>query len=183
MEETTEQPTLMSHVIKWGLIVGGVSITMTILLYAIDYTLMVQLKTLFGLLLVYFGITIYAGIDYRKSVGGYLPYGKAFIHGFGVLAVSGLVATIFSFILYNVIDSELPQKLTDASIENTRQMMEGFGADEAAIDKGLEDARERTAKQFTPVGQLIGFASILFFSAFMALISALFVRKNEPVEL
>jgi hypothetical protein len=182
MEPTNEQPGLFNHVIKWGLIVAGVSITMTILLYVLDYTLMVQLKTLFALLLVYFGITVYGGIDYRKSIGGFLPYGKAFIHGFGVLAVSGLVATIFSFILYNVIDTELPQKLTDASLENTRQMLEGFGTPEDAIDKAMEEGRKSTERQFTPVGQLIGFATILFFSALMALISALFVRKNEPID-
>jgi len=182
MEEKNEQPTLMNHIIKWGLIVGGVSITLTILLYAVDYTLMVQLKTLFALLMVYFGIATYAGIDYRKSVGGYLKYGKAFVHGFGIFAVSGLIATIFSFILYNVIDTELPQKLTDASIENTRQMMENFGTPEDAMDKAMADAKASTEKQFTPAGQALSFLSILFFSAIMALISAIFVKKNEPEE-
>ena len=182
MEETKEQPTLMNHAIRWGLIVAGVSITMTILLYIIDYSLMVQLKVLFSLLAIYLGITIYAGIEYRKSVGGFLPYGKAFQHGYLVLILSGLIATLFAAILYNVIDPELPQKLTDASIENTREMMENFGAPDDAIDKAIEDARERTAKQFTLGGQALGYLTILVASAIMALISALIVRKNEPVE-
>jgi hypothetical protein len=183
MTQTEEPVTLQSHVIKWGLIVGAVSIVLTILLYVIDYTLMVQLKTLFVMLLIYLGITIYAGIDYRNSIGGFLPYGKAFVHGFLVLAISALVATLFSMILYNVIDTELPQKLTDASLENTREMLTNFGTPEDAIDQALEDARSRTENQFTITGQLIGFASILFFSAIMALISAIFVKKNQPVEL
>jgi hypothetical protein len=182
MEQNAEPVALKNHVIKWGLIVGAVSITLTILLYVVDYTLMVQLKTLFVLLLIYLGITIYAGIDYRNGVGGFLPYGKAFIHGFLVLAVSALIATLFNMVLYNVIDSELPQKLTDASLENTREMMSNFGAPEDAIDQAIEDARSRTENQFTITGQLIGFASILFFSAIMALISAIFVKKNQPVE-
>lgn len=182
MEETNEQPTLMSHVIKWGLIVGGVSIAITILLYAIDYTLMVQLKVLFAMLAIYLGIVIYSGIDYRKSIGGYMKYGQAFIHGFGVLALSALVSTIFAFLLYNVIDTDLPKNLTDASIENTRAMMEGFGAPEESIDQALEQAKESSAKQFTPGGQALGYLYILIFSAIMALISALVVRKNEPVE-
>ena len=183
MEENAESVSLKNHVIKWGLIVGAVSITLTILLYVLDYTLMVQLKTLFVMLLIYLGITIYAGIDYRNGVGGFLPYGKAFVHGFLVLAVSALVATIFNFVLYNVIDTELPQKLTDASLENTREMMVSFGAPEEAIDKAIEEGRGRTESQFTITGQLIGLASILFFSAIMALISAIFVKKNQPVEI
>ncbi|MCW5911980.1 MAG: DUF4199 domain-containing protein [Cyclobacteriaceae bacterium] len=183
MEQNAEPVALKNHVIKWGLIVGGVSITLTVLLYVIDYTLMVQLKTLFVMLLIYLGITIYAGIDYRNNIGGFLPYGKAFVHGFLVLAVSALVATLFSMVLYNVIDPDLPQNLTDASLENTREMMEKFGAPEEAIDQAIEDAKGRTANQFTITGQLIGYASILFFSAIMALISAIFVKKNPPVEL
>jgi hypothetical protein len=183
MEQNTESVSLKNHVTKWGLIVGAVSITLTILLYVVDYTLMVQLKTLFVMLLIYLGITIYAGIDYRNGVGGFLPYGKAFVHGFLVLAVSALLATLFNMVLYNVIDAELPQKLTDASLENTREMMVSFGAPEESIDQALEEARGRTENQFTITGQLIGFASILFFSAIMALISAIFVKKNQPVEL
>ncbi|MBX2896496.1 MAG: DUF4199 domain-containing protein [Cyclobacteriaceae bacterium] len=182
MVQTEESVSLKGHVIKWGLIVGAISITLTVLLYVIDYTLMVQLKTLFLMLLIYLGVTIYAGIDYRNNIGGFLPYGKAFVHGFLVLAISALVATLFSAVLYHVIDTELPQKLTDASLENTRQMMEKFGAPEDAIDKALEDAKGRTANQFTITGQLISYASILFFSAIMALISAIFVKKNQPVE-
>ncbi|MBL7871049.1 MAG: DUF4199 domain-containing protein [Cyclobacteriaceae bacterium] len=183
MEETNEQPTLMSHVIKWGLIIGGASITMTVLLYAIDYTLLVLLKVFFTMLLVYLVLTIFGGIEYRKSVGGYLKYGQAFIHGFGVLALSGLIATIFGIILYNVIDPELPENLTKASLENMREMMIGFGAPENAIDEAIAKEEVKAADRYTISGQALGYLIILIASAFMALISALFVRKNEPVEL
>lgn len=182
MEETKEQRTLMKHAVQWGLIVGGVSIILTILLYAIDYALMVQLKVLFLSLAIYLGLVIYAGLNYRKSIGGFMPFGKAFQHGFIILAVSALVATIFSFVLYNVIDTELPKKLTDATIENTRAMMENFGAPEDKIDEELVKAEERTKDQFTVIGQAKGYFFILIFSAIMALISALIVKKNEPVE-
>src|SRR5258708_3330832 len=119
MEEnqSQNQPTLVNHAIRWGLITAGASIVLTILCYVIDYTIMVEFKLLFISLAIYFGIMIYAGIDYRKSQDGYLTYGKAFQHGFLILAISGLVGTIFSFILYNVIDTELPQKLTDSARE------------------------------------------------------------------
>jgi hypothetical protein len=179
-ENTTPAPTLMKHAIRWGMITAVVSIIYTMLLYVIDYTLMVQLKFLFLALAVYFGIVIYAGIDYRKSIGGFLSYGKAFQHGFIILAVSALIASMFNLLLYNVIDTELPQKLTDASIENTRAMMESFGTPEDAMDEALEKAQESTAEQFTVFGMIKGYGMILIFSAIMALISAIFVRKNQP---
>ena len=66
MEESKTQ-TLFNHAIRWALICAGISIVLTVLMYVIDYTLMVQLKVLFILLAIYLGIVIYAGIDYRKS--------------------------------------------------------------------------------------------------------------------
>lgn len=183
MEETNESPTLLNHTIRWGLILGVIAVVINVLLYVIDESMMVQLKTLFISLLVYMGIAIYAGIDYRKMVGGYLTYGKAFQHGFLVLAISALVGTLYNLLLHFVIDTDLAERLTEASIENTRQMMEGFGAPEDQIEKGLNDARERTAKQFTLSGMALGYVFILGFSAVMALISALFVRRNEPMEM
>jgi Mn2+/Fe2+ NRAMP family transporter len=182
-DNSTPTPTLMSHAIRWGGITAAVSVILTMLLYAIDYTLMVQLKILFIFLAIYIGIVIYAGIDYRKSIGGFLSYGKAFQHGYLIYIISGLIATVFSMLLYFVIDPELPQKLTDASIENTREMMIGFGAPEDTIDNALEEAKEATAKQFTVTGIALGYLRILVVSAIMALISAIFVRRNQPVEI
>jgi hypothetical protein len=182
MEETNQPSTFMSNIVRWGLITGGVSVVFSILLYVIDYTLMVQLKVLFIALAIYLGLAIYGGIDYRKSIGGFMSYGKAFQHGFLILAISALVATLFNALMYNVIDTELPKKLTEASIENTRAMMENFGAPEDSIDQALEKAEESSKEQFTIVGQLKGYFYILIFSAIMALISALVVRKKEPVE-
>jgi hypothetical protein len=179
-ENTTPAPTLLNHALRWGMITAAISIIITMLMYAIDYTLMIQLKILFISLAVYLAITIYGGIDYRKAVGGFLPYGKAWQHGFLVLAISGLVATIFSLLLYNVIDPELPEKLVDASIENTRALMEKFGAPADSIDDALDKARDQTANRFTMSGILLGYVQIAIFSAIMALISALFVRKNQP---
>jgi hypothetical protein len=176
----TQNTTLFNHAIRWGGILGAVSILITMTLYAVDYTLMVQLKTLFLSLLIYLGLVIYAGINYRNSIGGYLSFGKAFQHGFLVLAISALISTIFNILLYTAIDPELPQKLTDASIENTRQMMENFGAPEDQVDEALEQARERSDDQFSVGGLALGYVWILVFSAIMALISGLIVKKNEP---
>jgi hypothetical protein len=176
----TQNTTIFNHAIRWGGILGAVSILITMILYAVDYSLMVQLKTLFISLLIYLGLVIYAGINYRNSIGGFLSFGKAFQHGFLVLAISALISTIFNILLYTAIDPELPQKLTDASIENTRQMMENFGAPEDQVDEALEQARERSNDQFSVGGLALGYVWILVFSAIMALISGLIVKKNEP---
>ncbi|HTH57962.1 MAG TPA: DUF4199 domain-containing protein [Cyclobacteriaceae bacterium] len=182
MEENQGQPTLVNHAVKWGLIAAGVSIVLTILCYVIDYTLMVQLKFALLSLAIFIGIVIYAGIDYRNSQGGFLSYGKAFQHGFLIMAVSGLVGTLFGMLLYNVIDAELPQKLVDASLDNTREMLEKFGVPDDKMDEALEKAKADTASRFTIFGQIKGYLILLIIVAVISLITSLFTRKNQPVE-
>lgn len=179
-ENTTPAPTLLSNAFRWAMICAGISIIISMAMYAINYEWMVQMKMLFISLAVYLGVTIYGGIDYRNSIGGYLKYGKAWQHGFLILAISGLVATLWSIVLYNVIDPELPEKLVDASIENSRAMLEGFGMSGDAMDDAMDQARDSVANQFTILGIFKSYITIVIFSALMALISALIVRKNEP---
>jgi hypothetical protein len=180
---TTTAPTLFRNALRWAIIMGIVSILFTIILYVIDYTLMVQMKMLLVALAIYFGIAIYGGIEYRNSIGGYLSYGKAWQHAMIVFAISALMSTAWNLIFYNVIDPELPGKLTDAAIENQRAMMQSFGAPEDQIDTALEQARTRAADQYTVGGMAIGYLIILAVSAVMALITSIFVKRNEPVEM
>jgi len=104
-------------------------------------------------------------------------------HGFLVFAISGLLATIFTLLLYTVIDPELPAKLTEATLEKTAEMMEGFGAPQDAIDKAMDDARERSESQYSVTGSFTGYGFMLIMSAIFSLITGLVVRKNEPMEM
>ncbi len=185
MEDTStspQGPSLINHAIKWGLISAAVSIIITLLLYVVDYTLMVQIKFALFSLVLYLGIVIYGGIEYRKSEGGYLDFGKAYLHGLIIFALSGLVGTIFNILLYTVIDPELPTKLVDASIENTRAMMEQFGAPADGMDEALEKVKTDTEARFTVVGLAKSYLWVVVVSAVLALITGLIVRKRQPVE-
>lgn len=182
MEQEEKAPTLLSHALKWGVIAGAVSIALVVILYVVDYTMMVQLKFLLVSLLISLGLVSYAGVDYRKTVGGFLPYGKAWQHGYVTFVTSGLIYTLFAMLLYFVIDPELPEKLVEASLENARTMMENFGAPADQIDTEVEKARARTENQFTAGGLATGFGISLIIYAILASITALFARKNPPID-
>jgi len=182
MEEQETPPTLINHAAKWGIISGAVGILMTVLLYVVDYTAMVTFKFLGVAIVIGLGIVIYAGIDYRKSIGGYLSYGKAWQHGFVAFAISGIIGVIFQMLMYNVIDTELPEKMADAIVENTREMMANFGAPEGQMDEALEKARADSLDRFTIVGMAKGYLFQLIGVAIIALITAIFVKKNPPVD-
>jgi len=184
MEETsTQQPTLFQHAAKWGLIFGALSIALTAIAYVVDYTILADWKFGIFILVVLLGAVIYAGINYRSQIGGFLQYGKAFQHGFVLLAISGIISTMFMILLYTVIDTELPAKLAEVSIENGQKMMEGFGLAEDQIDKAMEDTRKRSEGQFSATGALTGYGFGLIFYAIIALITSIFVKKNQPEEM
>lgn len=182
-QETTAPPSLMNHAIKNGVILGIISIVIVVLAYAVDISFMATFKFMGLMFVIGIGFVIYAGISYRNEVGGYLGYGQALQHGFLVFAISGLVSTLFQLVLYTVIDPDLAQKMTEAIITNTEEMMANFGAPQESIDQAVEKMRVDMASQFGVGGLLLGYCKALIAYLILALITALFVRKNQPVEI
>ena len=178
--EETEQKTPIQHALKFGLILGMVGAIITLLLYVIDPTLMVNIWMLL-LLLVFMGLVIYGGISYRNEIGGYIDFGPAYIHGFTVFVVMGIIGLVMNLLMYNVVDPSLGDTLTEASIEQTRGMMENFGASEDAIDEALEKVEVDTAASFTNFGLIKSFLISIIIYAVLALITALIVRRREKV--
>jgi hypothetical protein len=178
--EEKETPSLFQHALKWGLIVGGISIALSIVAYAVDYAMLADWKFGIFVFVLFIGLAIYAGINYRGEIGGFIPYGKAFQHGFILMAISGLISTLFTIILYTVIDPELPAKLTEVALENAQKMMENFGMPEDQMDQAMEDARKRTENQFSINGLAMGYGIGLIIYAVLSLITAIFVKKNPP---
>lgn len=181
MEETTEKSTVTNSAIKHGLILGAISIVLSLVYYAVDYTLLATIKIALLSLVILIGYTIYAGISYRKEIGGFMLFKHAFVHGFVVFVVAGLLSTVFNIVLHTVIDPELGQKLTDVSVQNAEEMMRGFGMPEDKLDEALEKARTDAAGRYTIAGLAIGYIWFLVVSAILALITGAIVKKKQPV--
>jgi hypothetical protein len=185
MEENTEtaSESIYVHALKFGALVGLAVIVLTVVFYVVDVTLLASFKFLALLAIIEIGLVIYFGINYRNLVGGFLPYSKALVHGFLCLAVAGIVGLLFQFLLYFVIDPDLPNTMTEAIIANTEAMMNKFGAPQESIDKAIAQMKDDLPKQFTAGGLAFSYVKALIFYAILSLITAIFVRKNEPVEM
>jgi len=181
MEENEKSP-LMNNAIKHGVILSAISIVLTLVYYSVDYTLLATIKVGLLSLVIFLGYGIYAGIGYRKEIGGFISFKNAFLHGFIVFALSAFISTIFNILLYTVIDPELGQKLTDVTVANTEEMMRGFGMPEDKMEEALEKTRTDTAARFTAGGLALGYIYAVIFCAIFALISGAIVKKKEPVE-
>lgn len=180
MENQTTQPSLFNNAIKNGLILGGISIVLVLIIYVVNFEWLVSMKMLLITLIISIGYAAYSGIAYRKEIGGYMAFGKAFQHGLIMFMVSSFIYTLFSIVLYTVIDPELPSKLTDAAVANAESMMQSFGMPEDKMEEALDQARVDTEKRFTISGMLLGFVYSIIMNAIFALISGAIVKKKEP---
>src|SRR5688572_84710 len=163
-QSTEQRQDLVKHAIRFGAIISGIGILLTLLIYVIDYTFMVDWKFAILMFAVSIGMVIYAGINYRNQTGGYLSYGKAFQHGYITFLAAGIISTLFSILLYTVIDPDLAQNMSDAAIEKTEGMMRSFGAPEDSIEQQLEQLREDMPKRFSAIGLItqLGWGLIIY---------------------
>ena len=169
-----------NHAIKSGIMLGVISIVLTLLLYLVDSTLLAQWWVGIGILLISIFLVVYFGIQHRKEIGGFMPFGKAWIYSIQLLIAAGLISTVFNILLYNVIDTELSGIVANQAVENTESIMRNFGMAEDQMDEALEEARTGTLDRFTVSGLLVGFLWGLIVYAILSLITGAIIKKKEP---
>ena len=154
---------------------------LTMLVYVINIELMVSWW--FGLmsLALSMGVVIYLGISYRNLCGGFLSYKEALKFTFLAFLVSYAVGIGFNILLYTVIDPELPEIISDLTVEATVGMMESFGTPQEAIDASIVEIENSVKDSTTPAGILKSSPWGILFIFIFALIASIFIKKNEPV--
>lgn len=162
-----------------GIILGILSVVITFIVYFIDPPTLVSGMFGITLLVLFFGVLIYLGIQYRKSLGGFMEFGPAFNFSFIALIVAGLISQIGTALLYNVVDPALPGVLVEQTLENTMAMMEKFGAADAMSVDQIDKMREDTAANFTVMGQIKAFGIALIIYAVISLILGAILKKRD----
>lgn len=166
--------------VKWGLYLGLLSGLLTFLWYVIDISLLISgwMSLLTYFLIVLF--MVFSAREEAKLQDGSLSYGQAVVNSLGVSAVYSFIFLLFTALLYNVIDPELPEKLKELTLEKLATTLENFGMSESDIDKTMEATAERDFKQdFRALGT--GFLVMMAINFVIGLIVSAFTRKNKPM--
>ncbi|HLU90193.1 MAG TPA: DUF4199 family protein, partial [Cyclobacteriaceae bacterium] len=85
--------------VKPGLLIGIILTVISFLVYFVDYRLLASGWVSFLSLLVYCGLVIYFGIQYRKELGGYMDFGPAFQFSFFTLLIILAISTLGNMLL------------------------------------------------------------------------------------
>lgn len=175
-----EQQTPLQAAVKPGLTMGLVALAVTYIAYFIDSSLLASAWFALVALVIFFGLIIYFGTQYRNDLGGFMSFGTAFNFSFISILISGIVSLAGQILLYHVIDPTLPQVLADITFENSLKMMESFGQNPDSLPPdALEEIRNSTSSSFSLGGQLKNFGFALIGYAIIALILAAILKKRD----
>jgi hypothetical protein len=177
-----EKNSLLNHSLKFGFIIGIVNIIISVLAYMTGEALMVKWWYALILLVINIGLLVYSGNQYRASLGGFMNFKTAFSVTFVTFVIAGIIGTIFSILLFQVIDPDLPQRLTKAAVEQAEQIMTNLGAPTDRIDEQITSIENRMEGQFSFMGQIKSFGIGLIIYAVLSLILGAILKKSEKIE-
>jgi len=182
-------PTLNTQIgklsFRYGLLIGGISVVLSIVYFLMDPLL--QFTNLWLTLLsavIVIALLVVLGLDVRKKIGGFWNFGQAFQSLIIMCLFIIILSTVYSFILFKFVDSGLPQKVNDATEQVTVSRLEKMGVDQSKIDeytKPFEDGEFKAKLAPTFKNELTNFGVALLIDAIICLIVAACIKKNPPM--
>lgn len=167
-----------SIVLRFGLLLGLVSVLLMLLAYMINLNWLVSgWNSLISIAMLFLAMILSCVEDRKDFAQGY-PYGRAVVQAFMTAVLGSLVGILFTAILYNVVDPELHLRVKEIMVVKMEESFESFGMDEDDAAKAMESFEKRSFKQdFRALGSAFLLSSLM--NIFFALIVGLFVRRKE----
>lgn len=175
---TTESTAKKSNVLlQYGLFSAIASLLFFVVLYLLGSESFVSpLAWLSMAVPVVFAVL--ACLKAKRENDGFLSFREALKISFGIFVFTGIVTSLFSFILFNFIDPAFADSMKQVTIEQTQKMMAGFKVPQEEIDKAINKMISENMYSFGKIIQSFLFGCILYF--IFSLIIAAIVKKKKP---
>lgn len=165
---------LSSHAIKNGLIISGITVLYSLLLYATDLMFNVWLSALTWLVVI-IGI-FYAIKNYRDKINrGYITFGKAFTVGVYIVLIYAVISVAFGYILTNFIDPQL----TERAMQQVEERLLNQGLSDDMIEQQMDMQTKLMDGPLFYVGLIIQLFSMVFIGLIISLVGALIFKKQD----
>ncbi len=171
MEE--KKATALKNGFNYGMITGAALIVFSLLLFLMDQHMNRSIAWISVLFLM--GGMIYGTFRYRNATGGYLSYGQAFTATFYTGLFAAILATIYTYLFVTVIHPGYMQEMLDMTRVQMLESQPGLSEEQ------VEQTIEMTSKFMNgPMIALTGFLTNLVSSVVIALLAAIFLKKEDP---
>jgi hypothetical protein len=123
-------------------------------------------------------LAVLCGLKERKLQGDHMSFGHALKVLFLFFVISGIIATLFTYLLMNFIDVPFRQALSQQAAEATEKFMEKMGLPQESIDKAVGDLL--SGKSYSIGNMLLSYAIGLIGWFLVSLIIAAIIKKQRP---
>ena len=171
MEDNFQEPASTKQVVmKWGLILGLVSVVLTLITY-MSGTVNNAIQWL-GLIPT-IGAIVLAHNEFKKSGDGYMSYGKGLGIGTLLNLVAGVISSVFAYVYLSFVDGSYLDLIKEQQI--TQMEEQGLS------DQQIEQALSFSEFFMSPIFFLIaGIFFAVFFGFVLSLIVSAFTKNNDP---
>ena len=162
--------------LKPGLIIGGISIAISLILWATISD--IGFRDKFGYvtwLLIAFLYHYYTKSYRENSLNGAITYGKAFTYMFYITIVTSLLSIVYAYALFTVLDPGMIDVIKEQAAEKMYQ-------NPGLTEEQIEQAIEMQSMWVNPaVMTITAFFGSLFFGTILSLVVAIFVKKDVQI--
>jgi hypothetical protein len=95
-----------------------------------------------------------------------------------VFVIALLLQTIFTYVLFNFIDTDFRDAVSHEALNRTEQMLRKFGTSDSDIEELIE--AERSKDQFSIGRIMLGFAVTAIICFIFCLLISLIVKRSKP---
>lgn len=169
-----EKRSIWKETLNYGIILGLISVGLSVLTYMFDLTFKTWLMwpmMLISVLVLFFLLRSYR--DHYNN--GYISYGKSVGAGVIINLYAAIIGAIFVYVLYAFIDPGM----IDKSLAVAEEKMLAKGLPESAIEQAMEMQAKMMKPWFTALMSVI---NGVFMGLILSLIVSLFVmKKGNPL--
>ncbi len=162
-----------------GVFVGVVTIIVYLLVYFIDVKLLAEWYIGVGLIIFYIAYGVITMSKTKKQLNGVYPFKDAFTTYFIYAVVGMLISIVFSYILFNFVDTQAAETIKEVTIEKTVTLMQKMQLPASELEKVVSEMQKQNTYS---LGNLLkSSAGGLILSIVFGLILALIFR-SKPQE-
>jgi hypothetical protein len=178
---TADRGTLLRSAMRAGAILGGAKIAILGIAYlAFGVGAVVSAATGVLLWFVTIGILVGAAFRLKRETGAYQPFLRALFHLVMTWAIGQALYTVFSILLFHVLDPSLLESTVEPMREITRKANERMKTPPAEIE-ALVGAITKDTSPFSVANQLRGYGTSLLPGVVLSAIIAIpFRARPEP---
>ncbi len=165
-----------ANILKYGLYAGAGTAAYLLLFYFIDPKLMLSPWVSWSSLLIYLVAMIKAGMNEREATEGLFSFRQALRPAFGVYVVASVVYFAFNYVLYNYINTELPEIQREIMIQQSTTLAEKLGNEE--LREQMENIKAEDLR-VSIRNSALGFMWSLIGGFFLSAIVALGIKRER----